>query len=181
MNHIFIKRDKARFMATHLVSNYFKLEQDSIGSMSVVYCDSLEDVFTSIDRMAEIDYSDYIEIIGLVPTAADLSNLRALANGAMISLILSKNQITPEISGGDEITHTADDGILTNVWKFYNSHFTPNFIEKLDMALSTERKPDDGLTEMHDLLDRLDVLSQAEAMELIEKVLEETTEEGQDG
>lgn len=181
MNHIFVKNDKARHIAVHLVGSFFKLEQEAIGSMSTVYCDSLEAILSSVERITDIDCNDTFEIIGFVPTIAELDKLRALTNRAMISFIVSKNQITPEISREEEIAYTEDEGILTNVWKFYNSQIVPNFIEKLDLALSTERKPNDGLDEMRDLLDRLDALNHFDAMKLIDKVQEEVSEEGQDG
>ena len=181
MNHIFVKNDKARHIAVHLVGSFFKLEQEAIGSMSTVYCDNLEAVFSSIERMTEIDCSDVFEIIGFVPTIEELDRLRALTKRSMVSFIVSKNQITPEISREEEIAYTEDDGILTNVWKFYNCQVVPSFIEKLDLALSTERKLGDGLDEMRDLLDRLDALNHFDAMALIDKVQEELTEEGQDG
>lgn len=172
MHTVFVPRDLSRFVLAYCANAYFKLEQEAIGAQSVVVCRDFQDVIKYIERGPELDNSDSIDVVGIVPTAADMEVLRSMANTDSISVILGENQITPDIEKDEALVDNMEVPVLSRAWLFYMGSDSPNFIQKMELALANGSCQDDEISVLQDALAKLATVKMEVAMELIEEAVE---------
>lgn len=172
MNFVFVPRDLSRFVLTYCANEYFKLEQDGIGAQTVVCCRDMQDVIKYIERGPDLDHRDSIDIVGVIPSAADLDVLRSMVDSTTINVILGENQITPDIEKDESLVDRLDVPLLERAWNFYMSNEIPAFIKKMDLALSNNGSADTEIAVLQDATAKLATIKIDVAMDHIQQALE---------
>lgn len=173
MNFVFVPRDLSRFVLTYCAGEYFKLEQEAIGAQTVVYCRDMQDVIKYVERGPDLDHNDSIDIVGIVPTTADMEVLRSMVDSTTINVILGENQITPDIEKDEALVDRLEVPLLERVWNFYMSNEIPAFIKKMDLALANGGGTVDAeISALQDGNAKLAIVKMEVAMEHIQQALE---------
>lgn len=149
MHTVFVPDTEARHVIKYCAAVYFQLEKEALGSQFVVAVKTFADVLKVIEKDQNKSSDDTYDVIGLVPTAAEVDAFETIVESAYTNLILAGHQITPEIENSEVLAEKYDVGLLERVWMFYMICDTPAFIAEMDKAL--EGKGGDMLGILHKL------------------------------